>query len=211
MHEVLQCKDFILSVCTCLTSGRTSGWAPWWCHRSPAQSSLRWHYELCLADNLKRPTQVNMKNQLWGKDIVCWYLRKHKMLLIFVLNKYRSSLHCSVHTLNNINSCTLPHWHSSLITPLYVTFPEPFNTLMPGNGLVSINSAAVSLRRPTLRHVDLSLEPDFHHVSGLSDDHCHHRCGAACQQPGADSSICDTSMKKHRCFPALEKCSSETW
>lgn len=80
-----------------------------------------------------------------------------------------------------------------IIKPFSITFPKPFNTLVPGNGLVGINRAAVSWHRGALRQVDLSLEPDLHHISWLSEGHRHRPRGAACQEPGPNSNICCAS------------------
>lgn len=64
-----------------------------------------------------------------------------------------------------------------------LTFPESFNAFHPGYGLVGVHGAVVPLHHAALRQVDLSLEPDLHHIGGLGEGHRHCPRGAACEQP----------------------------
>ncbi|KAG7223287.1 hypothetical protein INR49_015643 [Caranx melampygus] len=61
------------------------------------------------------------------------------------------------------------------------------NALLLGDGLVSINGAAVASAVP--RGPGLCLETDFNHICGLSKSNCHGACGTASQQPTADAHI----------------------
>lgn len=71
------------------------------------------------------------------------------------------------------------------------TFPEPLNPLIPGYCPVGIKCAAVPLHRAALWQADLSLKPDFYHISRLGKDHRHCSRCAARQQPCPESYICD--------------------
>lgn len=70
------------------------------------------------------------------------------------------------------------------------TFPQASDTLLPGDGPVGLQRAAVPLHCGALRQTALSLEPDFDHISGLGKGHGHGSRGAACQQPGPDADTC---------------------
>lgn len=75
-----------------------------------------------------------------------------------------------------------------------ITFPEPPQTLVPDDGPVGLSGAAVSLHGAALKQPDLSLEPDLHHVGGLSESHRHRSRRAARQQTSPESSICRTRI-----------------
>lgn len=78
-----------------------------------------------------------------------------------------------------------------------LTFPETFNALDPGYGPVGVECAVVPLHAAALRQANLSLEPDLHHVGGLSEGHRHRPRCAACKQPRPDSYICDLQTPEH--------------
>lgn len=88
------------------------------------------------------------------------------------------------------------------------TFPESFNALDPGYGLVGVDGAVVPLRDAALWQVDLSLKPDLHHVGGLGEGHCHCPRGAACEQPCPDSYICDLKIHKNSSYSLILQVSS---
>lgn len=84
-----------------------------------------------------------------------------------------------------------------------LTFPESFNALAPGYGLVCVNGAVVPLCNAALWQVDLGLKPDLHHVGGLGEGHCHCPRGAACEQPDPNSYICDFKYTKTSPFSLI--------
>ena len=78
----LQHQDFIWCDRTHLSSGGTSGWVLWWCHRSPARSSSRWRCELYSADTLEKQFKHLFIYFLTNKS----YLRPSKEQLATLLS-----------------------------------------------------------------------------------------------------------------------------
>lgn len=68
----------------------------------------------------------------------------------------------------------------------WLTFPEPADALVVENVFVGLHGARVATSHPG--QVDLGLEADLHHVSGLGERHSHGPCGAAGQD--TDTNIC---------------------
>lgn len=80
------------------------------------------------------------------------------------------------------------HWY---LGPA-VTFPQASEPLVPGDGPVGVQGAAVPVRRAAPEQAHLRLEADFHHVGGLGHRHRHGSRGAARRQPRRNAGACET-------------------
>lgn len=54
------------------TSGRMSGWVPWWCHKSPALHSSQYNCVLYLEDNLEGNQLHKYELMTYSTTSACW-------------------------------------------------------------------------------------------------------------------------------------------